>query len=143
MRVSELAQRTGVSVHRLRRYEALGLIRAERSAGGYRRFSESTVREVTFISMGRELGFSLKALADSLPRYRAGTLQIDEMILALRRRIDEVDAAIAEQRALRKRLVSHIAWFRERERRAIAKKNASKTAWPARSPSTPSAKAAR
>lgn len=112
-----------MSAHRLRRYEALGLLRAERTAGGYRDFAERTLREVVFISMGRDLGFSLKMLADALPRYRAGTLTIDEMILGLRRRIDDVDAVIAEQRALRARLVSHIGWF-ERRRREQARRAA-------------------
>jgi MerR family transcriptional regulator, copper efflux regulator len=120
MRISELAQRTGISTHRLRRYESLGLIRAERTAGGYREFSEHTAREVVFISMGRDLGFSLKTLAESLPRYRAGTLTVDEMIFTMQRRIAEVDAAIAEQRALRRKLVSHIAWFEKRRRTAKA-----------------------
>jgi len=124
MRISELARRTGVSTHRLRRYESLGLIRAERTAGGYREFGERTAREVVFISMGRDLGFSLKLLAETLPRYRAGTLTIDEMVLSLRQRIGEVDAQIAEQRALRARLVSHIAWFKRRERQQAARKRA-------------------
>lgn len=116
MRISELAKRTGVSAHRLRRYEAQGLIRAERSTGGYREFGDRTLREVVFIAMGRDLGLSLATLADALPRYRAGTLSIDEMVFTLRQRIDEVDAVIAEHQALRQRLVDHIAWFKERER---------------------------
>lgn len=124
MRISELAKRTGVSAHRLRRYESLGLIRAERTSGGYREFSERSLREVIFISMGRELGFSLASLADALPRYRAGTLTIDEMILTMRRRIEEVDAVIAEQRALRRRLVSHIGWFEKREREIAHRQSA-------------------
>jgi DNA-binding transcriptional MerR regulator len=115
MKVSELSRRTGVSVHRLRRYEDAGLIRAERLASGYREFGERTVREVVFISMGRDLGFSLKDLAETLPRYRAGTLTFDQMVSFMEGRIAEVDAAIAEQRALRKRLVSHIGWLRKRE----------------------------
>ena len=122
MRISELAARTGVSTHRLRRYEALGLIRAERTAGGYREFGERTVREVVFVSMGRDLGFSLPDLAQTLPRYRAGTLTIDEMIFELQRRIAAVDEAIAEQQALRRRLVEHIGWFRKREREAARRK---------------------
>lgn len=117
MRISELAKRTGVSAHRLRRYEALGLIRAERSTGGYREFGERTIREVVFIAMGRDLGLSLPTLADAIPRYRAGTLSIEEMVFTLRQRIDEVDAVIAEQQALRQRLVDHIGWFEERARR--------------------------
>lgn len=116
MRISELSRRSGISAHRLRRYETLGLIRAERTPGGYREFAERTLREVVFISMGRDLGFSLKALAESLPRYRAGTLTIDEMIFTMQRRIEEVDAAIAEQRALRRKLVAHIAWFEKKRK---------------------------
>ena len=45
MKTSELAERTKVSVHRLRRYEAQGLISAQRNASGYREFTERTVRE--------------------------------------------------------------------------------------------------
>jgi MerR family copper efflux transcriptional regulator len=130
MRVSELAQRTGVSAHRLRHYEASGLIQALRSSSGYRDFADRTVREVVFIAMSRDLGFSLKDIAETLPRYRAGTLTIDQMVESMRSRIAEVDQQIAGQRALRRKLVSHIAWL-ERRRRASEQQ-------PARSkPTTP------
>lgn len=118
MRISQLSQRTGVSVHRLRRYESDGLLQATRTASGYRDFSEHAPREVTFIAMGRQMGFSLAALAELLPRYRAGTLTIDEMVDRLKLRIGEIDTLIAAQRALRKRLVEHIAWFEARRRKA-------------------------
>jgi DNA-binding transcriptional MerR regulator len=115
MKISELAQRTGVSVHRLRRYEAQGLILAARQSSGYREFDERAVREVIFLGMGREIGLSLKVLGDALPRYRAGTLSIDEMIDTLQARIAEVDALIAEQQALRQKLVDHVGWFQRRQ----------------------------
>lgn len=137
MRISELARRTGVSAHRLRRYEALGLIRAERSGGGYREFAERVMREVVFISMGRDLGFSLKTLAEHLPRYRAGTLTIDEMIWTIQQRIAEVDAAISEQRELRQRLVSHIAWFKQRQRQQARTKTATPPRFPSARKATP------
>lgn len=121
LKISELARRTGVSVHRLRRYEADGLIRAARGVhSGYREFDERTVREVVFLGMGREIGLSLRVLADALPRFRAGTLSIAEMIDTLQRRIAEVDAEIDERRALRERLVAHIAWFEQRRAAAGA-----------------------
>ena len=129
MKVSELAQRTGVSAHRLRRYEEQGLIRAERKTSGYREFGEHTVREVIFIAMGRDLGFSLKDLADTLPRYRKGTLTFTQMVEHMQDRIREVDAQIAAQRALRKKLVSHIAWLEKRQREAERHPPA-KPAWP-------------
>lgn len=115
MRISELARRTGVSVHRLRRYEDAGLIRADRGASGYRRFSEPTVREVVFLAMGRDLGFSLTELAEFLPRYRAGTLRPDELADRFQARIAEVDAVLAAQQALRQRLVDHVAWLQQRQ----------------------------
>lgn len=116
MKVSELAERTGVSVHRLRRYEAQGLIHAQRSAGGYREFSPRTVREVIFIAMSRDLGFSLKAVSETVPSYRAGSLTFDQMIDHMTARITEVDAQIAAQHATRDKLVSHIAWLKKRKR---------------------------
>lgn len=130
MKISELAQRTGVSVHRLRRYEDAGLIHAERQPSGYREFGERTVREVVFLSMGRDLGFSLKDLADTVPRYRAGALTLDQMVEAMQARIGEVDALIAEQRLLRKKLVSHIGWLQQRQREAEKARSASKSVWP-------------
>ena len=116
MRVSELAQRTGVSAYRLRHYEALGLIHAERSGAGYRQFTDSTAREVIFIAMSRDLGFSLKGIGEVLPRYRAGTLGYDEMIELMHGRIKEVDPQIAALRVLRRKLVLHIAWIEKRKR---------------------------
>ena len=121
MQISELSRRSGLSVHRLRRYEAQGLIQAERSGGGYRQFGERALREATFMKMGREIGLSLKVLTEALPRYRAGTLSIAQMVEALEDRIAEIDALVAEQQALRVKLVDHIGWFRQRQQRAAAK----------------------
>ena len=135
MKVSELADRTKVSVHRLRRYEAMGLIIAERSASGYREFSDRTVREVIFIAMSRDLGFSLKDVGDTLPSYRAGTLSFDEMVEHMHTRIAEVDGHTAAQRAVRAKLVSHIAWLKKRKR-DIAKRGQANPVHPA-SPARP------
>ncbi|MBP6814996.1 MAG: MerR family transcriptional regulator [Burkholderiaceae bacterium] len=114
MRISELARRTGVSVHTLRYYEGLGLLKAGRSASGYRDFSEGAVREVTFIVMGRDSGFSLKEIGEYLPAYRAGSLSVDTLIEAFAERLADVDAQIARLQVLRGTLIDHIAWFRRR-----------------------------
>lgn len=122
MRISELAARSGASNHALRHYEQLGLITAGRSAGGYREFTESVVREVTFIVMGRRIGFSLKEIALWLPAYRSGRLTAEQMIEALHERIAQIDTQMAQQRAQRRQLVAHVVWFKKREqkRRAVS-----------------------
>ncbi|WP_370616927.1 MerR family transcriptional regulator [Mumia qirimensis] len=121
MRISELARVTGVSTHRLRRYDDLGLVSARRSDRGYREYDAAAVREVTFVAMGRDLGFSLDELAALLPRYRDGSLSIDEMVAGLRQRIAVVEAEIAERQDLRDRLVDHVGWFEERRDAARAR----------------------
>ena len=118
MRISELARRAQVSTAMLRRYEDMGLILAQRTAGGYREFSEHTVREVVFIRMSREIGLPLATIAEHLPAYRSGRLSIDTMVDVLRQRIAEVDEQIAQARLLRKKLVDHIAWLRARRQPA-------------------------
>lgn len=131
MHISELAARSGASAHALRHYEKLGLITAGRSAGGYREFGDSVVREVIFIVMGRRIGFSLKEIGEWLPAYRGGRLTADQMIEALQERIDQIDAQIAQQRAQRSQLVDHIAWFRKRARKQrAASASAPATSWP-------------
>lgn len=115
MKISELARLSGVSVHRLRRYEAQGLLPAERSSSGHREFAAGAVREAIFIAMSRDLGFSLERVAEMLPRYRAGRLSFDEVKAFMEERIAEVDALLAEQRALRRRLVQHVRWLMRRK----------------------------
>jgi MerR family transcriptional regulator, copper efflux regulator len=129
MHISELALRTGASTHALRHYEKLGLITAGRSAGGYREFGDSVVREVIFIVKGRRIGFSLKEIKAWLPAYRSGRLTAEQMIEALQERIDQIDAQIAQQRVQRGQLVEHIAWFKKRARKQRAA-SAPATPWP-------------
>lgn len=116
MRVTELAQRANVSAFRIRHYEQLGLIKAQRGRSGYREFTEGCVREVVFIAMSRDLGFSLKEIGPAVASYRAGTLTFDEMIDLMRRRLLEVDEQIAAHRSVRKKLIAHIGWLTRRQR---------------------------
>jgi MerR family copper efflux transcriptional regulator len=116
MLISALSEQTGVSAHRLRRYEALGLIRSERQANGYRVYTASTAREVVFIDMSKAIGFSLGEIAEVLPRYRSGSLTPQEMTTALQRKIQEIDEQIAAKNRQRQMLTDHIAWFKNRKR---------------------------
>jgi MerR family transcriptional regulator, copper efflux regulator len=118
MRISELAQRTGVSAHALRHYERLGLLKPDRTSGGYRDYPESARREVIFIAMSRRIGFSLPSIGERLPAYRAGRLGFDEMVEAMQGRIAEIDASLAALKSQRQQVVDHIRWLREQKSRA-------------------------
>jgi MerR family transcriptional regulator, copper efflux regulator len=133
MRISELAHRTGVSVHALRHYERLGLIAPVRSPGSYRQYTEAQRREVVFIAMSRHIGFSLKAIAERLPAYRNGRLTFNDMVEAMQSRIAEIDAQVMALHSQRKQAVEHIAWLQDQARKQEAAAQAPKTAkapWP-------------
>lgn len=117
MRISELSAKTHVSVHRLRRYEADGLIESKRLSNGYRECDEKTVKHVIFIAMSREMGFSLPMIAEYLPRFKAGKLSAQDMIEGILARVAEIDQLMTVQQALRKKLMDHIVWFKNQARR--------------------------
>lgn len=107
--IGEVADRTGVAPSALRFYEDQGLIHAERSEGGHRRFSRDVIRRVSFVRVAQEVGLRLddirEALA-SLPDERTPTQQdwhrlstswrpmLDARIRMLERLRDRLDGCI-------------------------------------------------
>lgn len=130
MQISELARRTGVTVHALRHYERLGLIAPARRPSGYRDYPESMRREVVFIAMSRQIGFALKDIATRLPAYRAGRLGFDEMVQAMGERVQAIDAQVATLQAQRARVVDHIAWLKAQQKKQQQTRARAKP-WPA------------
>lgn len=146
MQISELAARTGVSVHALRHYEKLGLLLPARRPSGYRDYSEAMRREVVFIAMSRRIGFSLKAIAAQLPAYRSGRLTFDDMLQAMQERVADIDAQIVKLKTQRRAVVEHIAWMKKRQREQLARKARAATEparppWPVVTPSPQKRKA--
>jgi MerR family redox-sensitive transcriptional activator SoxR len=74
--IGALSQRTGLAVSAIRYYEAQGLIRPWRNAGGQRRFLRADIRRLSFVMIAQQFGFSLpqiKAELDKLPGGRTPT----------------------------------------------------------------------
>lgn len=107
--IGALAARTGLAVSAIRYYEAQGLIRPWRNAGGQRRFVRSDLRRLSFIMIAQQFGFSLpqiKAELDHLPGGRTPTKadwarisrsfrqELDQKIDTLTRLRDDLDGCI-------------------------------------------------
>ena len=74
--VGELARRSGYAASALRYYEREGLIGAERTSGGQRRFHRTVLRRLAFIRAARHVGLTLDEVRDALaelPRSRTPT----------------------------------------------------------------------
>ena len=106
LKISEIAERTGLSAHTLRFYEKHGLISAsERSEAGYRLYSEADLRKAEFIRTARNIGFSLEDIAGLLSiRLDKSSHTCQEVTDITQRKLVEVNAKIKELTAMRKTL---------------------------------------
>ncbi|MED5621405.1 MerR family DNA-binding transcriptional regulator [Ideonella sp. BN130291] len=130
MRISQLAERTGVSAHALRHYERLGLLKPRRLPSGYRDYDERVVREVVFIVMGRQMGLPLQRIAENLPAYRAGRLSHAQVIDALQQRVAELDQEISTRQQQRQALLDHVQWLVQQQKQARERSPSGATPWP-------------
>ena len=107
--IGVLAARTGLAVSAIRYYEAQGLIKPWRNAGGQRRFGRGDLRRLSFVMIAQQFGFTLpqiRAELDRLPGGRTPTREdwsrisegfrasIDARIETLTRLRDNLDGCI-------------------------------------------------
>lgn len=98
--VGEVARRSGFAASALRFYEREGLVSAERTEGGQRRYPRSVLRRLAFIRAARHVGLTLdevRAALDGLPRSRTPTREDWTRISKLwRTRLnEEIEALVA------------------------------------------------
>src|SRR5690242_21216592 len=111
MLIGELADLAGTSTRTLRYYEAHGLVQAERTANGYRVYDEVELRVVHEIRALLAVGFGLDDIKPFVACLRAGNTSGDvcpDSVAVLRRKLDEVDACLAELGTVRARLADQL-----------------------------------
>lgn len=103
--IGQLSDRTGVAPSALRFYESKGLITANRSDGGQRRYARDSLRRVSFIRVAQQVGLSLEEIGEamsSLPDSRTPTKRDWERLSSGWR--PRIEAQIALLERLRDRL---------------------------------------
>ena len=107
--IGEVASRAGIPASALRFYEAEGLIRSERSAGGQRRFHREVLRRLAFIRIAQRVGLTLPEIRDALMKLPASRTPTKADWAQLSRSWrPRLDAQIATLERLRDRLTSCI-----------------------------------
>jgi DNA-binding transcriptional MerR regulator len=112
MLIGELAERSGTTTRMLRYYEQQGLVRARRSANGYRSYDESELRVVEEIRALLASGFGLQEIPPFVACLRAGNASGDvcpDSVAVLRRKLAEVDAHLSQLGVLREQLRSQLS----------------------------------
>jgi MerR family redox-sensitive transcriptional activator SoxR len=96
--IGEIVRRTGVPASALHFYERRGLIRAERSSSGERRYQRHMLRRVSLIIVAKRLGIPLADVAEvfaALPDDHAPTHEDWQRVSrAWKRRLEERRRAI-------------------------------------------------
>lgn len=109
-RIGEIAAKAGVTVDTLRYYERLGVLpRARRTAGGLRQYGDDVLRHVRFVQQAQALGLTLKDVRQLLSdQGRGGRDRCRKVRDLLELRLKDVDAKLAELRAFRRTLRTHL-----------------------------------
>lgn len=103
--IGETARASGVSAKMIRHYEDIGLIpKAHRTESGYRRYNGNDVHTLRFIRQARNLGFSIKQIAELLGLWRNQRRSSSKVKALALAHIDELDARIRELEAMKQTL---------------------------------------
>jgi Cu(I)-responsive transcriptional regulator len=109
MNISEAARQSGVSAKMIRHYEDIGLVRQpKRSAANYRTYSESDVHVLRFVRAARDLGFSMRQIAELLDLWRdraRPSRKVKDLVLG---HVADLERRIGELQAMKSTL-SHLA----------------------------------
>ena len=76
--IGEVAERSGMAASAIRFYDRKGLIQAERTSSGQRRFRRDVLRRIACIRIAQRVGLSLEEIVealDGLPTERAPNLE--------------------------------------------------------------------
>ncbi len=105
--IGEVAAQTGLTPKAIRLYESRSLIPApERTAAGYRSYSEHHVAFLKFIQQARALGLALGEIEQILDIQRSGGQPCGRVLELLDQHIADIDRTIGGLRELRTTLVA-------------------------------------
>ena len=104
--IGQLAKQAGVGVETVRFYERKALLDGPpRTASGYRQYSQDVVRRIRFIRLAKELGFSLKEVAELLSLRVDPETTCAEVKAQAEDKIADIDAKLQDLQRMKETLV--------------------------------------
>lgn len=118
MFISELAKKTGLTVHTIRFYEEEGLLdtrHVRRGANNYRYYSQEAIVRLKLIKQAQATGFTITELKELAEAYDAGTLSKEQQVVSLRRKVEAIERQIADLTQLQMALLNKLAVLEPQE----------------------------
>lgn len=104
MNIGNASELTDLPAKTIRYYEEIGLVKPDRSANGYRDYSEADLNRLAFLQRARSLGFSIPECRLLLSLYEdENRASADVKALALEK-IAHIEGKIAELKSLKSTL---------------------------------------
>lgn len=114
LRISELAERTGKSIHALRYYESIGLMPfVGRDAGGRRQYDVQHVQWLLFLERLQRTGMTLSQMQEYAALVSRGKQTLDERVELLEQHLKRIDQQMKELAGSRKLLVAKLDFYRD------------------------------
>ncbi|WP_114388947.1 Cu(I)-responsive transcriptional regulator [Notoacmeibacter marinus] len=101
MNIGEVSAASGLPSKTIRYYEEIGLIRPERSANGYRDFSEADGHKLAFLGRARSLGFSIDDCRMLLSLYEDRSRASADVKAVASEHMNRINRKIEELAAMR------------------------------------------
>lgn len=102
MNIGDAAAASGVSAKMIRHYEELGLIpKAGRTGAGYRVYGEREVHLLRFIRQSRQLGFSMKQIANLIDLWLDQSRSSSQVKELAESHMDDLDQRILELQTMK------------------------------------------
>ncbi len=126
--IQDISKKTGLSTHTLRYYEKEGLLSpVERSAGGFRQYTDEDLEALGLICCLKNTGMSLQEIARFIQLSRAGDQTLKERVELLRQHRENVISRIQEMQKHLNKVTWKLNYFSEKlqnyENREAAKKD--------------------
>lgn len=107
MTIGQLAKKSGIGVESIRFYERCGLIlQPERPSSGFRRYPEDVLARLQFIRGAKDLGFSLREIAELLALRRHPGDSCQAVRAQAETKVGEIDMKIRALRQMRGELMN-------------------------------------
>jgi DNA-binding transcriptional MerR regulator len=114
LRIGELAQRTGKSIHALRYYESIGLIPfVGRDAGGRRRYDAQHVEWLFLLERLQRTGMSLAQMQEYAGLVSRGKDTIDQRVALLEVHLRVIERQLEELARSRELLLAKLDFYRD------------------------------
>jgi len=108
MNIGSASNLTGLPAKTIRYYEDIGLLVPQRSANGYRAYSEQHLHRLAFLQRARSLGFSIDECRSLLSLYDDKHRESGDVKQFALEKVREIDRKIEELTTMRATLV-HLA----------------------------------